>query len=156
MSGQLLTASDCGKRITVTADSIDPRFGDFAVLTPNKEICSQIERCKKRDTSINKRVYKEVLINVLKYSNEELTELWKSQSQAWTDWCNDVVIFYAVRLVLFNRPIPICENMCEGCSLPESKTKLRKCSICEIAYYCSTECQNQRWKEHKKTCSPCR
>lgn len=41
------------------------------------------------------------------------------------------------------------------CSNPpcESKEHLRKCSVCGTVSYCSTDCQREHWKEHKKTCS---
>ncbi|KAF7336439.1 Set and mynd domain-containing protein 3 [Mycena sanguinolenta] len=29
---------------------------------------------------------------------------------------------------------------------------LRRCSKCQVASYCSTECQTRHWPEHKKTC----
>jgi hypothetical protein len=39
---------------------------------------------------------------------------------------------------------------CFNCS--ESEKKLMKCSICEYARYCDTECQLQDWKNHKTSC----
>ena len=34
----------------------------------------------------------------------------------------------------------------------EEGTKLKKCSQCEIAYYCSKTCQRGHWKKHKVAC----
>lgn len=47
----------------------------------------------------------------------------------------------------------ICYN--PNCSLPDRKTercKLRHCTRCRQANYCSIECQSANWKSHKKTC----
>jgi len=33
-----------------------------------------------------------------------------------------------------------------------SKKKLKKCSICKAAWYCSKECQRKDWKKHKPDC----
>jgi hypothetical protein len=41
---------------------------------------------------------------------------------------------------------------CRACGKSEGKMKL--CSSCRIAYYCSHECQKKDWKAgHKKTCA---
>ena len=34
----------------------------------------------------------------------------------------------------------------------EEGTKLKKCSQCEIAYYCNKTCQQGHWKDHKLAC----
>ena len=47
----------------------------------------------------------------------------------------------------------ICYN--PNCSLPDRKTercKLRHCTRCRQANYCSIECQSANWKSHKRTC----
>lgn len=47
----------------------------------------------------------------------------------------------------------ICYN--PACSLPDRKTercKLRHCTRCRQANYCSIECQKADWKSHRKTC----
>ncbi|KAK9817650.1 hypothetical protein WJX72_000182 [[Myrmecia] bisecta] len=37
-------------------------------------------------------------------------------------------------------------------SFKAAELKLRKCSGCEQAWYCSAECQKSRWKQHKLFC----
>jgi hypothetical protein len=41
-------------------------------------------------------------------------------------------------------------NFCYSCE--KIFTKLKTCSICKQASYCTKECQAKHWKEHKKIC----
>lgn len=47
---------------------------------------------------------------------------------------------------------------CSYCDKPESEivkpAKLRRCTICCMALYCSSECQKAAWKGHKRVCRP--
>jgi len=36
----------------------------------------------------------------------------------------------------------------------DGKVRLKKCSRCRVAHYCSAECQMGHWKAHKLTCVP--
>lgn len=35
-----------------------------------------------------------------------------------------------------------------------NKEATKRCSVCQEAWYCSTECQKSNWKEHKTNCHP--
>lgn len=51
-------------------------------------------------------------------------------------------------------PIPYVagrSDLCYWC-LKLTQPKLRRCSACHIAYYCSPECQRAHWKEHRHEC----
>ena len=41
---------------------------------------------------------------------------------------------------------------CFLCSKEGRSPPLRRCSQCEIAYYCSKTCQRGHWKKHKAAC----
>lgn len=43
------------------------------------------------------------------------------------------------------------ENCCHSCMTEEGK--LKRCTGCGVAKYCSKECQTAHWKEHKKVCT---
>jgi hypothetical protein len=45
------------------------------------------------------------------------------------------------------------QYVCWACKKP-SKTQIKRCGRCRIAYYCDQECQKKHWLEHKKTCTP--
>ncbi|GMH98801.1 hypothetical protein TrVE_jg8876 [Triparma verrucosa] len=49
-------------------------------------------------------------------------------------------------------PIPACEH-CRRMK-DDSVRKLLTCSRCQVAKYCSRECQKANWKAHKLTCLP--
>ena len=39
---------------------------------------------------------------------------------------------------------------CSGCGV--LKAKMRKCSNCHFAYYCTEKCQRNDWSQHKLVC----
>ena len=41
---------------------------------------------------------------------------------------------------------------CFLCQKEGRSPPLRKCSQCEVAYYCSKSCQRSHWKKHKSAC----
>ena len=41
---------------------------------------------------------------------------------------------------------------CFHCGKEGRSPPLRRCSQCEIAYYCSKTCQRGHWKQHKAAC----
>ena len=46
------------------------------------------------------------------------------------------------------------ERQCTFCSKKQSDTvNLKQCAKCKTQSYCSRECQNNDWKNHKKTCA---
>ncbi|KAF9474579.1 hypothetical protein BDN70DRAFT_898860 [Pholiota conissans] len=47
-------------------------------------------------------------------------------------------------------PLPRSDKRCGGC-LATDKT-LKNCSRCQVARYCSVECQKKDWPTHKKAC----
>ena len=89
---------------------ISPKFFDFNVITTHKEVMKAIEMLSQYPLARQKRQYVKALMNVMKYSNEEMTSHFEKQSQEFQDWCDDVAIFYAVRYVLMNKPIPMLDD----------------------------------------------
>ena len=59
----------------------------------------------------------------------------------------------ATRLSMKSQLIPFETVDCSGCGRPS--VKLRTCSGCRCAAYCSRECQARHWKEggHKRECA---
>lgn len=44
---------------------------------------------------------------------------------------------------------------CSSCGLENKEDKLKRCSVCKTAVYCSRECQCSHWPSHKEHCKPC-
>lgn len=42
---------------------------------------------------------------------------------------------------------------CGACETYARGFKMKRCSRCQKAHYCSIECQKRAWKQHKKDCS---
>eukprot|EP00123_Amoebidium_parasiticum_P012319 comp21279_c0_seq1/m.29035 comp21279_c0_seq1/g.29035 ORF comp21279_c0_seq1/g.29035 comp21279_c0_seq1/m.29035 type:complete len:115 (-) comp21279_c0_seq1:645-989(-) len=55
--------------------------------------------------------------------------------------------------------IAFLQHKCSGCNVRATfKEKFRHCQ-CDMAYYCSAECQRKDWPSHRKTgkhCANCR
>jgi hypothetical protein len=43
------------------------------------------------------------------YNKEKLIELHKEKSKNWSNWCDDVLLFYATRNILFGQKIPVIQ-----------------------------------------------
>ncbi|KAJ7190105.1 hypothetical protein GGX14DRAFT_408295 [Mycena pura] len=48
-------------------------------------------------------------------------------------------------------PTPVA-TACAKCRTHTDRASLKRCSRCQITWYCSAECQKQDWKEHKRIC----
>lgn len=48
-----------------------------------------------------------------------------------------------------NAPVA-ADDQCDACY--QSKSTLKKCSVCRRAKYCSVECQKSAWPQHKLEC----
>jgi hypothetical protein len=42
-----------------------------------------------------------------RYTKEKLVELHNRDDANWKNWCDDVMLFYISRNILFNKPIPV-------------------------------------------------
>ncbi|TFK37232.1 hypothetical protein BDQ12DRAFT_713611 [Crucibulum laeve] len=47
---------------------------------------------------------------------------------------------------------PRTEKRCDACG--DNQKSLKNCGKCQVARYCSVECQRKHWPTHKKTCQP--
>ena len=93
----------------VTCQGISDRFKAYAVLTTDdqiKELLDIYEHCIRKVTA---QAYRKCFVELTKYTDDDLEFHYQLCDNVWKNWCNDVVIFYAMRYVLFNTLIPISE-----------------------------------------------
>jgi hypothetical protein len=83
------------------------KFDNFIVETTDYEVKDGIEYCKNEKPEKVKCTFISVGHNILKYSVDELIEHCKADTKEFTDWSTDVVLFYVIRHVLFDKPIPL-------------------------------------------------
>lgn len=96
-----------GKQPVLVCESIHPKLKDYMIMTTHKEVIDHIELAKQETIPVLKKIFVESLMNLVKYSEEELNAEYESKSQKWQDFADDVLIFYATRLILMKKHIPI-------------------------------------------------
>ena len=106
---KLANPEDCGEGLmpVMMCTDICPRFSDYHVATTHHQIVDLVEVAKRCSNAELRRTFVSSLRCLTQWSNEELHNHWKTQSQQWGEFCNDVAIFYTTRLVLMEKPIPI-------------------------------------------------
>ncbi|KAF7300952.1 MYND-type domain-containing protein [Mycena indigotica] len=72
------------------------------------------------------------------------SELWKRFFDVAEDRLS------AMQLFDLSATSKICGNLL--CHLVANRTQFRRCQECKDAWYCSTDCQREDWKLHKKLC----
>lgn len=99
---------------------------------------------------------RKVLISVKRALSVDPDKIYSS-AKAWQDFCNDVVLYYAIQKALYGKEIP----MLPSCMAPKlgfhqcvrcGKQTSKKCSKCGTKY-CSRECQLYDRQMHKGECS---
>lgn len=99
------------RKHALTCGDINKRFKEYAVITSDKEVKESIKECQKEPIEMVKHRFKLIYHSLTQYTDKELNEHFEAKDQKWQDWCNDVVLFYAHRYVLFDGKlfIPIME-----------------------------------------------
>ncbi len=99
------------RKHALTCCDIHKRFKEYAVITSDKEVKDSIKECEKEPIETVKFRFKLIYKSLMKYSDSELNKHYEAKNQIWQDWCNDVVLFYAHRFVIFEGKlfIPIME-----------------------------------------------
>ena len=130
------------------------KFSDYLIMTTHKNV-RDILGMLNEGRAHTKHMLKSTLTYVLNWKPSELNKHRKKDSKEYKNFCNDIVIYYCARLILFNLPIPLCgskiqfmRRRCVICGV-NCKTK---CSICKKAYYCTVEHQSQDRANHIGSC----
>ncbi len=86
---------------------IHKRFKEYVVKTTDKEVKDAIGRAEKEDKVKVTYIFKLTYENITKYTDEELNQHYEKNTKEWQDWCNDVLLFFTHRYVLFGSKFPI-------------------------------------------------
>jgi len=120
------------QKLYLTCNPINERLRSYAIETSNLEILEELKKIKdflKRDdieswkkernekNVYSKLSHRKIAIeemnnlykNILKYSNEELDDMYNKDNQDWTNWCCNVRDYYCYNKILNNRCIPILD-----------------------------------------------
>ena len=92
--------------IGVMCGGISPRFKDIMIITTPTYLEGCREEAMKKSKPERKIIWKEVLSNLLRYTNEELDLHREQTTEEWSDWCDDVIIFYAFNNLIFGKAVP--------------------------------------------------
>ena len=128
--GQLLKAygKSNNQELYVDVTPLFPKFSKWVIKTTSNEIEGLIELTQKElkkhkieNLTMNgeqyigivdnkKKLqfrYERVMKNVNQYTEEQVTHFKSNNPQMFGNWCDDIVISYCIRVVLFELPIPI-------------------------------------------------
>jgi hypothetical protein len=115
--------------MNVWAKSINERFRYYVIKTTHKEVVGVMKMITEEQESVSdkwepkkydkKVLQKEdilglqrdrmnkILKNIEKYNDEELNNLYEKKNKLWTDWCNDVILYYCYNNKLNDVCIPL-------------------------------------------------
>jgi len=97
-------------KIVIQCNDITSSFNDYFVRTSLEELSRLIKKIQPRDLNEIKRVFASCLREILQYDETTLRLHCRTNSKEWKYWCSDIVIYFICRKILFNKPIPICEE----------------------------------------------
>ena len=97
------------EEIYIWCGGISNRFKEYSVVSTAKEITGVIKSVEKQDEKERKHTWVSILRELTRYTDEELNAHYEAHDQAWGDWCNDAVLFYAYNAVIFKKGIPCRE-----------------------------------------------
>ena len=102
-----ISPSSINFTFAITCEDIHQRFIQYCVETTDENIQQNITFAKSQTLQHLKSIFRSVYGTLVQYDEPTLQQHFIAKNKEWTDWCDDVVVFYAVRLVLFKKVIPI-------------------------------------------------
>lgn len=93
--------------VRIPCEEIGQQYSSFMVKTPHNEIKEAIETARNETISEQMRIFQSISNEVTKYDEQTLKHYWFNGKPQFQDWCDDVVLYYVYRLVLFNEAIPL-------------------------------------------------
>ena len=116
------------------------------ILSLNDTIIEYSTQCKEEDYKIAKQ-YNYDLVSLYGINNEE--EMIKKLNEIFlymrteSEICENEIRNGASVITGFSFPCEVCKK---------SFSDIKKCSACNMIYYCSISCQRKDWPKHKLKC----
>jgi hypothetical protein len=79
---------------------------DIRVMTTHSYIFKALDDIKKGNV---RDMYCFFLKKMVLYSQKDTDKIYAKQGKAWQNMCDDIVLYYCCRVVLFKKPIPVVE-----------------------------------------------
>jgi len=96
-----------GDILYLNARHIDKKFKKFYVATPRLELEKHMFDTFEKHLDKDPMIYTRVSNAIMQYTRPQMIKMFKKQNKQWTNWCDDVAIYFACRFVLFGEPIPV-------------------------------------------------
>ena len=96
-----------GKIPVLTCVEIHPKLAEYGVKTTHEEVTDLIAESKGDSINNTRSMYAGSLRNLTQWSEAELNTHYQQKNQHWINFCNDVLIFYVARHMIFKKEIPI-------------------------------------------------
>jgi len=77
-------------------------LGDYAAQTTHGAIITLLN-----DKDFAKSIFRQTFYHLMKYSKNEMQEMYTQKNQDWKNWCTDLVIYQVARLQLSGKLISI-------------------------------------------------
>jgi hypothetical protein len=103
----LLTQEEPKVSSAFLVGDINNKFHDFAVIYNHKQAVNLTMDLMRYDKDILKKMFKDIYANIVKFSNEQMILEQEKQSQRFSEWCTDCLLFLCVRFVLTGKPIKL-------------------------------------------------
>jgi hypothetical protein len=109
---ELYETQNPDEKIYVSCGTIHERFKEYVIQTTHKEVIDSINSFKNETNEVNKRVFKNIYTSIVQYDKNKLHQLYLNKDEDWNNFCNDVLLFYTCRFVLFGEKmyIPILDR----------------------------------------------
>jgi hypothetical protein len=94
-------------RIGLIAGECHPRFNEYIVETTRRELDEGMSIAQSHSQQEQRRRFGDILRNVNRYTDGELSEHHRLYNQEFKDWCNGVALCLIYRKLILNRDIPV-------------------------------------------------
>lgn len=101
--------------VYVDCSEIKEEFEGFLIKTTPNELMECWTRYENYTLEEIMAIYVGSYSFLRAFNREKLIELHNTKTKNWENWCNDVIIYYASRNILFQNKIPVIEPK----SIPE-------------------------------------